>query len=64
MKKKCNIHLKSRRNEPSERLIRRFIKKVKKEKPQKSNKPENSQKKKRCPNGTRKNKITGNCEPK
>tara|TARA_Y100001938_G_C8100274_1_gene441144 strand:- start:5859 stop:6089 length:231 start_codon:yes stop_codon:yes gene_type:complete len=32
MKKKCNIHLKSRRNEPSERLIRRFIKKVKKEK--------------------------------
>ena len=32
MKKLCNISVRSRRNEPPERLIRRFIKKVKKEK--------------------------------
>ena len=35
--------------------------KVKKEKQEKA---ESQKIKKRCPNGTRKNKITGNCEPK
>ena len=35
------------------------VKKTKKEKVEKSN-----SQKKRCPKGTRKNKITGNCEPK
>tara|TARA_Y100000389_G_scaffold109530_2_gene106600 strand:+ start:1114 stop:2658 length:1545 start_codon:yes stop_codon:yes gene_type:complete len=38
------------------------IKKTKKVKKEKIEKPEKI--KKRCPNGTRKNKITGNCEPK
>ena len=38
------------------------IKKTKKVKKEKVEKPEKI--KKRCPNGTRKNKITGNCEPK
>ena len=32
MAKSCNIYLKARRNEPAEKLIRRFIKKAKKEK--------------------------------
>lgn len=38
------------------------IKKTKKVKKEKVEKPKKI--KKRCPNGTRKNKITGNCEPK
>ena len=32
MAKSCNVYLKARKNEPADRLIKRFIKKVKKEK--------------------------------
>ncbi len=38
--------------------------KIKKEKTQKEKIKKEKTQKKRCPNGTRKNKITGNCEPK